>query len=591
MVSPKNACASNVPHSAKGLCSIRQIVMVSLILSLHAGMVAVSASRHSPTNLEPAFLVAGLSHWEFGRFDLYRVNPPLPRMIAALPVIAMGYTADWSRYDSAPGYRAEFLVGQDFMKANGPRTLQLVTYARWACIPFSLIGASFIYLWAGRLYGPNSGLLALILYSFEPNLLAHAELVTCDCACWSFGIMAGYFFWRWLQLRTWSVALVAGFALGLAQVSKLSWIPLVVVWPGLWIWTTWSQRQAARRQQSEDVGTSNRQRQTGLLQILAIELVAIYTINGAYFFEGFGIPIKDHQFVSRTLSGQTTSVTGNRFTQSWIGQIPLPLPQQYVLGIDGQLSDFESFRIPGYLRGEWKEGGWWYYYLYGLFVKVPLGILLLLAWVIVARVCGKISVTCGTDEVVLLVPALILFLLASCGSQINIHLRYVFPALAVLVIFLSQAAAFLSSRRVIVFVGCAILVLQSIASTLSIYPHHLAHFNGIAGGSLNGHRHLLSSSFHWGQDWKEVIRWLDLHPEIERCLLLDAPALPIECLDERLVRVSMPFQGDTFVDPVIDDDVSCAVVSAQHLAGLPVGESIRLTPALWIVSKPRFVRH
>ena len=27
-----------------------------------------------------------------------------------------------------------------------------------------------------------------------------------------------------------------------------------------------------------------------------------------------------------------------------------------------------------YLRGEWRKEGWWYYYLYGLAMKVPLGV-------------------------------------------------------------------------------------------------------------------------------------------------------------------------------------------------------------------------
>ncbi|MGH7139772.1 MAG: hypothetical protein ACREHD_28865, partial [Pirellulales bacterium] len=45
------------------------------------------AARHSPTIHEMAHLPAGICHWQYGMFELYRVNPPLPRMVAALPVL------------------------------------------------------------------------------------------------------------------------------------------------------------------------------------------------------------------------------------------------------------------------------------------------------------------------------------------------------------------------------------------------------------------------------------------------------------------------------------------------------------------------
>jgi hypothetical protein len=48
-----------------------------LLLAIQAGLLAWSATRHSPSVDEMGHLAAGVSHWELGRFDLYRVNPPL----------------------------------------------------------------------------------------------------------------------------------------------------------------------------------------------------------------------------------------------------------------------------------------------------------------------------------------------------------------------------------------------------------------------------------------------------------------------------------------------------------------------------------
>jgi hypothetical protein len=74
---------------------VRTIVFA--LMATQAGLLAYSATRHSPTHLGPAFLASGISHWQFGRFELYRVNPPLVRLLAALPTLAVGCKTDWCR--------------------------------------------------------------------------------------------------------------------------------------------------------------------------------------------------------------------------------------------------------------------------------------------------------------------------------------------------------------------------------------------------------------------------------------------------------------------------------------------------------------
>src|SRR5262249_1149441 len=104
-------------------------LLAMLLLGVQASLLAYSATTHSPTALEPAFLASGVYHWQTGRFELYRVNPPLVRMVAALPVLAVGCRTDWSRFSSSPGIRAEYGVGSDFVAANGPDFIRLMTYA------------------------------------------------------------------------------------------------------------------------------------------------------------------------------------------------------------------------------------------------------------------------------------------------------------------------------------------------------------------------------------------------------------------------------------------------------------------------------
>lgn len=148
------------------------------ILALHALMLAWLAARHSPTIHEMAHLPAGICHWQYGTFELYRVNPPLPRMVAALPVLLCQAKTDWGNYQFGPFARETIPMGIRFAKANGARIVFLFTVARWACIPFCLLGGWMCYRWAAELWGGSAGLMALCLWCFNPLILGHGAVVT-----------------------------------------------------------------------------------------------------------------------------------------------------------------------------------------------------------------------------------------------------------------------------------------------------------------------------------------------------------------------------------------------------------------------------
>ncbi|QDU39565.1 hypothetical protein Mal4_39100 [Maioricimonas rarisocia] len=419
------------------LCRRARFVTLAVILLLaaHAGLLAYSATRHSPTMLEPGFLAAGLSHWEFGRFELFRVNPPLVRMVAALPVLAAGYEADWSGFYEGPGARPEFSMGADFVRANGERSIWLFTIARWACLPFSLVGGLFCFLWARDLWQHNgAGLIALTLWCFEPNILAHGELITTDAAATSLGLGAGYLFWRWLRQPGWERAGWMGLMLGLAQLTKSTWLVLFGLWPLLWLlYRHFQPRRDA--DSAESPGSLPAQ----ILQLAAALLLGLYVLNLGYAYDGTFTRLQDYTFVSTSFTGlEEPGEPGNRFAESWPGHIPVPLPQQYLLGVDLQKKDFEDYSQPSYLRGEWKEGGWWYYYLYGLAVKTPHGtqLMLLLAILTLFLRRGQPERAAGAgDMLVLLTPAVVVMVLVSAQLEFNHHLRYVLPVFGFTFVF------------------------------------------------------------------------------------------------------------------------------------------------------------
>lgn len=502
MLTVKSTSASRSDF-AECVCSP---IAVSVILVAHTSLIAWAAWQRAPVHDEPAHVAAGISHWYHGRFELYRANPPLTRMIGALPLVIGRIDGEWLGYSSTLDVRMEFCNGRAFLQRFEEHSFWLITFARWACIPLSLVGGCVCYWWGRELYGPAAGLIAAALWCFSPNILTHAAHVTPDAAAAALGVTAGYLFWQWLRQPRWRRALIAGIGLGLAELTKLTWLILFVLWPLLWVATRGLRNDCRRVSEA--------------VQMAGILLCGLFILNLAYGFQGTLRPLADYDFVSETLAGSGTeqaNQTGNRFRESWLGRLPVPLPSDYVLGIDRVKEAFELKRL-AYVGGEFTNGGWWYYYLYGLAVKVPLG-----TWLLVGLSCYvacRQSHGCNwTDTCILLAAPILIVILASINSDLNRHLRYILPAFPFAFIWAGRwAREFEARNRPIIVLGCVALG-WSVTSSLSVYPHSTAYFNELAGGPENGHAHLICSNIDWGQDLLNLKKWMDEHPEAKSMTL------------------------------------------------------------------------
>ena len=444
---------------------------VALLLVVHGALVGYSATLHSPTLNEPGHVVAGLVQWRFGRFEVYRVNPPLVHFAAALPVMLAGYHPDWQRFHDSTGARSEMGMGADWIRANGERSAWLITLARWGCLPFTLAGGLFCFFWSRELWGSSTaGLISLFVWCFEPFLMAHAELVTTDCAATSLGLGASYFFWRWLRRPSWRRALAAGAALGLAELTKSTWVVLFGLWPVLWLFWIGTRRGTAP-------STGDRPSNAGAaIQLATVLVLGAYVLNLGYFFDGTLTKLGDYAFTSRALAGaKSPGAAGNRFAGTWLGEVPVPVPRNYLVGIDLQKKDFEDADEPSFLLGEWKDGGWWYYYLYGLSAKTSLGLQALVVLGVltilargpgdpgeyqadssaaaaaesratvesksVRRGEGRGSRSTGfRDLAILAAPGVIVLALVSSQLRFNRHVRYVLPAIGFAIVFVGSVS-------------------------------------------------------------------------------------------------------------------------------------------------------
>lgn len=478
----------------------RHRLLLCVVLLVHAGLLAYESSWNAPNLDESAHLPSGLSHWEFGNFTLYRVNPPLIRMWAAVPLLVSPPEMDWSGYSDTPFSRAEFTVGSAFHRANGMQAFGYFTLARWALIPVSLLAAWVCWRWAAELYGPDAGVLAATLWCFCPNALAWGASITPDTGSAAFGILAAWRFRQWLNDPSWRNAALAGAALGLVQLTKTTWIILFGLWPLLWVVWVFAAGSQLRRRPS-------------VFQLCLIMVLALYLLNLGYGFEDSGQPLKEFTFISQTLGGEAAHDDGgNRFRETWLAELPVPVPANYVRGIDVQKYDFERGKW-SYLRGEQKKGGWWYYYLYALLVKTPVGFLALLAMAVLMAVTDRSCRASWPDELLLIAPAAAILVLVSSQTGFNRYLRYVLPALPFVYVLTARVGVRLGSPWRISTALVVLLTAAGIVSSLSVFPYSMAYFNYAVGGPSAGKYHLLDGNLDWGQDLLRLKQWVDDHPD------------------------------------------------------------------------------
>lgn len=496
LVSATRRAASSV-HGARFVAAI--------LLAMHAGLLAWGGWCHSPTVDEVAQLPAGISHWELGRFDLASDSPPLVRMAAALPVLAVGFKTDWTALDEASGAQRATETGRRFVAANGRRSRWLYLLARWACIPFSLVAGSVCYDWARHLFGASAGLLALTLWCFSPTVLANAQMITPDTAAAALGAVACYLFWRWLREPNWVKPVLAGLALGAALLTTSVWLILYLVWPALWLVYRWQDNR-----QVDNDRPFSRSRLRELLQWAVILAASVYVLNVGYGFAGSFRKLGDYTFASRAFAGPESAFSGpgNRYADSWCAWLPVPAPAPLLLGIDAQSKASEDATRESVWGQENRGRCRWSRYLRALAAKTPLGTWLLAVLAILLPPLKAESKLPCRDELALLVPPVAAFTLISGRAGSEHHLGDVLGLFPFAFVWISQIAQAIDWRRwkAATLTGSGIVWI--VAGSLSVYPHSLAYSNELVRRDAASMAPIIDR----GQDLFYLKQWLDDHP-------------------------------------------------------------------------------
>jgi 4-amino-4-deoxy-L-arabinose transferase-like glycosyltransferase len=383
----------------------------------------------SATFDEPIYIAAGYAYWKTHDSRINPEHPPLGKLLVAIPLLPLGLTIptgdlSWRARD-----------GDAFLSAFLNREMdhldQILFRARLPIVFLGALLAVFVGTWAAELWGAKAGLAALLLFVFDPNILAHSRLATLDMPVTVFTFIAMFYVWKWLRTGRPRYQVLASVALGLALLSKASALASLPIFLAVLV----LHHVATSRN-----GSPNRVAPVkGFFQLLvgaAVVVVVVYAVVFRWHPILSGIsehPSEARPSVADQVLARIPGLKGGVPAPILaLGQrIWIPDVDSYVQGVWYQRSHLVSGH-PSFLMGRHSLYGWWYYYPVAFLIKTPLPILLL----VIIRLFLLASVPMGVDEKVVVLPVIGTMILA-CFDTVDLGIRYLLPLYPFLFVWLS----------------------------------------------------------------------------------------------------------------------------------------------------------
>ncbi|MFF1654880.1 phospholipid carrier-dependent glycosyltransferase [Streptomyces sp. NPDC058255] len=496
------------------------LAVVALLAQMAVAMVT-AAVEQTPTIDEPVYAGTAVVYVQQHSLRYNPEHPPLGKLIIASGLVAAHphLAADFQGDQTALGRRLLYESGND------PGRVML--WARLPVIVCTLLFGLVVLAFARELVGPVGGLVALALYTFSPDVIAHGSLATLDVPASGFLLTSVWLVWR-ARRRPLLHLPLAGVALGAAVATKMSTLPAVPVLMLLAVVSVGHARglvaPAKARPLTTPEGTrtlttptqagplttpigaaeplttptevpppgsplaaqplttSQKARLLGLGAVAAtgMALVAVAVVWATYL-------AVDPQ-LRWTAPANLPAVHGLR------GLLVdgLPFPQPYRDGMRVQFG-FENATWQGFLFGRLYHGALWYYLPAALAVKTPLGMMAL--WLAGAVAMVAVPRLRPAAPYVLVPPALLLA--AAMNGSRDLGVRY---ALFVPVFLAVAAACVVTFRRRWAHLAAAALVLFVAVSSLRTFPYYLPYGNEAFGGPSKTRLRLHDSNVDWGQD-------------------------------------------------------------------------------------------
>jgi hypothetical protein len=347
---------------------------VFLLIALQAAQFLYVVHRESPTFDEGDHSFAGYMMWKTGDYGLNPEHPPLVKLLATLPVL---HDHLWVPTLQSRDFKAEaYLDGRDWLARNDGAHQRLLFRMRASAGLLAVALSLLVFFAAREWFGVEAALVALLIETFEPNILAHSALVTTDVGVSLFFLASIYAFYRCAKNLRWTGLLIAGLATGLLAATKHSGILILPMLAGLILWEVASSRKEARMRTAL--------RMTGALA--AIVVVAALVL---WCFYGFRYAARPAGMkLSTSLAAYTAPLS--HFDSSVVLAVARwrLLPESYLIGLVDvkRMAQFYPTFIFGHV---YAHGRWWYFPAV-ILIKTTIGLLALVCIAVYAVISGRL---------------------------------------------------------------------------------------------------------------------------------------------------------------------------------------------------------
>jgi hypothetical protein len=457
------------------------IILAALVVVMLAQM-WTSVYQLSVTSDEADHLHAGYRYLQCRDFGWNPEQPPLAKMVAALPLLAMNIQDPiLSPCGMANGKMVDFQVGHDFLFANPESVLMA---ARMAASGLAILLLLTVWFFARRAFGVSTAVISGTLIAFEPNLLAHGSLVMTDVPAALGFVLAVYALYVYLSNPDRTRLVVLGLATGLALCLKHSTILLAVIVPSLVV------IDALLLDSTERMRTLLR----NLAALVSVMVIALVVLWGVYGFRYDSRPDQARPWTPARLESAHGAVATKVIPAIARWRI---LPQAYLIGLQDVLVESDEGKRM-FLVGRMYPTGRWFYFPVAATIKFTLPTLLLM---LVSAFAVGFWKKRKREAAFLLVPAAIL-LASAMSYTINIGIRHVLPLLPFLVIFAAAGTWSVARNRWWATLALLALLLFHAVSSLRAFPNYLSYSNELWGGPQNTYKYLSDSNADLGQALK-----------------------------------------------------------------------------------------
>ena len=539
--------------------TFHRIAVIALLLIM-AGTILHTIHGESLTWDEGDHIFAGYQSWKTHDYGYNPEHPPIVKMLATIPLLNLHLNVppDQHRFFKDEAY----LDGRELLfRSPGYSGQDLTFRVRILPLLFTMIAAILIYCAGREMFSCTTGLVALLIFSFEPTLLAHGDFVTTDMAASCTIFATVYAFWRWYQSQTWQRAVVVGIAAGFALGAKHSTVllaPMLVVLAAGMLIVHYRNRELPL----PDIGKT-------LGALVTLTAVAVFLL---WSFYGFRYNARPAPLVMSPTLVEYAAPLGGFETKGILlaGRLKL-LPESYLYG----LTDVRAMAngMPSFFMGKVYKHGVWQYFPVLILIKTTLGmlgLLLLTAYAVARKWLHNWSALWFLTAP----PAI--YLLVAMTSHLNIGARHVLPMMVFACVLAAAGAVTLAQRSRGWAITVGILLTMHVATSLHAAPNYMSYANEAWGGPTQTYKYLSDSNTDWAQQLIATSKYIREH-NIKDCYIAYFAAPFILPADYGIPCKRIPTPDSYFAHEVVDAPSvlnGTVFISAGDLNGFELGSSV-----------------